>query len=113
MKLFAPLLTAGMLIAGTAAAQSTPAQPAPAPAQAPQAAPASGKPSVDATPIDELLQNPAAMEVLFKHFPEMKGQEDQLAMAGSMTLRDVQPFAADTFTDEKLAAVEVDFQALP
>lgn len=53
------------------------------------------------------------MEILYKHFPEIKGQEDQLAMAGSMTLRDVQAFAAEAFTDEKLKAVEADFAALP
>ena len=107
MKSIALAFAVVAVSAGAAFAQ-TPAAPA---AQAPEATHA--KPSVESTPIDELLQNPKAMEILFKHFPEMKGQEDQLAMAGSMTLRDIQPFAADTFTDEKLAAVETDFQALP
>ena len=112
MKSIALAFAVVAVSAGAAFAQTPPAQTPAAPAaQAPEATHA--KPSVESTPIDELLQNPKAMEILFKHFPEMKGQEDQLAMAGSMTLRDIQPFAADTFTDEKLAAVETDFQALP
>lgn len=106
-----------LMAASVATAQTAPAHtdhaPAQAAPQAPAAEAASAKPSVDTTPIDQLLQNAKAMEILFKHFPEMKGQEDQLAMAGSMTLRDIQPFAADTFTDEKLAAVEADFKAMP
>lgn len=110
MKLFAAALVVGATMASAVVAQTAPQTPL---APAPEAPAAQAKPSVDATPIDELLQNPKAMEILFKHLPDMKGQEEQLAMAGSMTLRDIQPFAADTFTDEKLAAVETDFQALP
>jgi hypothetical protein len=102
---FAPIMAA--LALTTICAPAAFAQ-TPAPAPAAQAAAV----SVETTPIDELLQNPAAMEVVFRHFPEMKGQEDQLAMAGSMTLRDVQAYAADTFTDEKLAALDADLKAM-
>ncbi|KQS53813.1 hypothetical protein ASG17_12660 [Brevundimonas sp. Leaf363] len=102
---FAPIFAALALttIGASAAFAQTPA-----PAPAAQAAAV----SVETTPIDELLQNPAAMEIVYRHFPDMKGQEDQLAMAGSMTLRDVQAYAADTFTDDKLAALDADLKAM-
>lgn len=119
MKLFTTALLAATITTGAAAAQTqtppahTPTTDSAAPAQPPQSVEAAAaKPSVETTPMDELLQDEKAMAVLYKHFPEMQGQEDQLAMAGSMTLRDIQAFAADVFTDEKLAAVEVDFRAI-
>jgi len=106
MKFLAVTAAAVLLSASAVAAQT-------APAAAPAAASAAAAISVETTPIDELMENPAAMAILIKHLPEMAGQEDQLAMAGSMTLRDIQAFAADSFTDEKLAAIEADFKALP
>lgn len=117
MKTLLPLLSAAALTlsAAAASAQTAPVAPTPPVAHAaPAAASAATTPlSVETTPIDELIKNPKAMEILKKHLPELAGQEDQLAMAGSMTLRDVQAFAAESFTNEKLAAIEADFKALP
>lgn len=110
MKLLFPIIALSFAASGAYA--QTPAAP-PAPSHAPAPASPAHAVSVETTPIDELLQNPKAMELVIKHFPEIKGSEDQLAQAGSMTMRDIQAFAADAFTDEKLAALEADFKAMP
>lgn len=88
---------------------------APAMAQAPAApaaAPAAAHYTTADTDIGTLLDDPAAKAVLVKHIPDIANNE-QMDMARSFTLRGIQQFAADTLTDEKLAAIDADLAKLP
>ena len=64
------------------------------------------------TKIGALLGDPAAKAVLDKHFPGV-GADPRIAMAKGMTLRSVQRFARDVFTDESLDAMDADLAQLP
>ncbi|MCB2076275.1 MAG: cytochrome P450 [Novosphingobium sp.] len=57
--------------------------------------------------IGDLLADDAAKAVLERHFPGM-AENPQIAMAKGMTLRAVQAFAADQFSDDALNAVDAD-----
>jgi para-nitrobenzyl esterase len=97
-------LAAGML------AVSVPALAAdPAPAAAP-AAPAA-KYSTAATDIGTLIDNPATKAVLDRNLPGFS-DNPQLAMARAMTMRQIQQFAPDALTDEKLAKVDAELAEL-
>jgi para-nitrobenzyl esterase len=85
---------------------------APAVAQAAAPAPTGAAFSVETTDLGTLLDNPGAKAVLVKHLPELVGNA-QIQMARSMTLKQVQGFAGDALTDEKLAAVQADLDKLP
>jgi hypothetical protein len=97
-------LAAGMLAVSVPALA---ADPAPA---APPAAPAA-KYSTTATDIGTLVDNPATKAVLDKNLPGFS-DNPQLAMARSMTMRQIQQFAPDALTDEKLAKVDTELAAL-
>jgi hypothetical protein len=88
--------------------------PAVASAQAPAAAPAAAAAHYNSndTELGVLLDDPAARAVLEKHLPEIKGN-DQIEMGRSMTLKAIQEFAPDAFTDAKLAAIDADLAKLP
>lgn len=77
-----------------------------------EAAPAAAKTwSTADSRIGDLLRDDAARAVLEKHFPGMS-DNPQIGMAKGMTLRAVQAFAADQFTNEALDAVDVDLSKL-
>jgi hypothetical protein len=71
-----------------------------------------GAMSSSATSIGDLLDNPKAKAVLEKHLPEVV-KSDQIDMARAMTLKDIQSYAADAITDEKLKAIDAELAALP
>lgn len=107
------ILTAAFALAVPGAAG---AQTAPAPA-APQAAPAAstastGHYSTSTTEIGVLLDDPAARALLDKHVPGMTSNE-QVDMARSMTMKDIQQYSPDVITDKVLAALDADFAKLP
>ncbi len=107
---FRTISLAAMLsvIACTASAQA----PAPAPAaQSSTGACVKQKLSSESL-VSELLDEPAAKEVLYKHVPTLKGN-DQFDMARSMPLRAIQPYAEETFTDKVLDAIDADLAKLP
>ncbi|CAN5900931.1 hypothetical protein BH11PSE1_BH11PSE1_28160 [soil metagenome] len=81
---------------------------APALAQAP--APAAL--SVESTPIESLVANPAAKAVLDKDIPGLTTHEayDQFK---SMTLTQVAPMSQGAMTDEMLKTVQADLDKLP
>lgn len=64
------------------------------------------------TPIGTLLDDPAAKEVLDKHLPQLVsgGQIDQ---ARPLTLKAIQQYAPDVFTDKLLADIDADLAKLP
>lgn len=90
------------LVALPFAAQSQ--APAPTEAKTP-------KYSVETSMIGDLLDNPDTKAILVKHLPDV-AQSDQIDMARAMTLRDIQQYAPDVITEEKLALIEADLKAL-
>lgn len=68
---------------------------------------ASPKYSVASTDIGTLIDNPATKAVLDKHLPSFSANP-QIAMARSMTLKQVQGFASDMLTDDTLAKIDAD-----
>jgi para-nitrobenzyl esterase len=63
--------------------------------------------SVETTDLGTLLDNAEAKAVLMKHIPTLIGNE-QISMARSMTLKQIQQYAGDTLTDAKLAEIQTD-----
>jgi len=77
-----------------------------------QAAPAAATTyTTEDTDIGSLLDDPAAAEIIDKHVPGFS-TNPETELARGMTLKQVQPYAADTFTDELLKAIDADFAAL-
>jgi hypothetical protein len=64
------------------------------------------------TPLGTLLDDPAAKAVLEKHLPQLVngGQADQ---ARPLTLRAIQQYAPDQFTDKLLDAIDADLAKVP
>lgn len=67
--------------------------------------------SSDST-VGDLLDNPAAKAILIKHVPEL-ANNDQIEQARPMSLRSLQTYAPDTFTDKVLADIDTDLAAIP
>lgn len=82
-----------------------------APAAAAQPSPAVAGLSTGSTRLGDLLANPAARAVLDKHFPGVS-EDKRIAMAQGMTLRVIQNFAPDQFSDTALDLVDADLAAL-
>ena len=98
------LVTPALAEPAAAVAPATgPATPA-APAQAPKYTTAD-------TEIGTLLDDPAARAILERVIPGMTGN-DQIDMARSMTLKMIQPYAADQITDAKLHEIDAEFAKL-
>lgn len=88
------------------------AQTTPAPTVGTSTATAStAKLTTEDTDIATLLANPSAKAVLAKHIPAIVGNE-QITMAGSMTLRALQSYSPD-LTDDILAKIDVDLAKIP
>ena len=113
------LLIAGLVASFAPAAafaqESTPA-PAPAPAATPAPAPA---PAADAkaystaeTPLGTLLDDPAAKAILVKYLPEIMAN-DQITQARPLTLKALQQYAPQAFSDKVLADIDTDLARLP
>jgi hypothetical protein len=68
--------------------------------------------STAATSIGTLLDDPAARAVVDQHIPGFSAQ-DQISMARSMTLKDIQQYAPDKYNDKVLAEIDVDLAKLP
>ena len=78
-------------------------------AAAPQAAAASGKLSVDKTPIGAIWANPQGKAVLLKQLPPI---EMYIDMIKDMTLAQVAPQSGGAIDDAKLKAIQADFDAI-
>lgn len=85
-----------MMIPGAALAQTAPG----------------GHYSTATTEIGTLIDDPAAKAILDKHVPGMT-TNDQVDMARSMTMKDIQQYSPDAITDKVLAAIDADFAKLP
>lgn len=95
-----------VLAASTMLACPVFATPAPVSAAAPV------KISTSDTSLGDLLDNPAAKAVLQKHIPDMISNP-QIEMGRSMTLRQLQSYAGDVLTDEKLNQIDGELGKLP
>lgn len=100
-------LLAAALATTVLAAPAFAADPAPVAA----AAPAVSALSTENTDIGTLLDNPAAKAVLDKHMPGF-ADNPQIAMARSMTLKQIQGFAPDQIKDEVLVKIDADLKAV-
>lgn len=80
---------------------------APVLAQDAAAAPAAAPASVDATPVMQLVDNPATKAVVDKHIPQLASHPayDQFK---EMTLKQLQPLSQGAITDEMLVALQAD-----
>ncbi|HMO67797.1 MAG TPA: hypothetical protein PKD92_00620 [Novosphingobium sp.] len=85
--------------------------PAALASEAQAAAPAKSY-SVAETPLGTLLDDPAAKAVLVRHIPEI-ASNPQIAMARSLTLKQVQAFAGGMLSDEALGKIDWDLSKLP
>jgi len=63
------------------------------------------------TDIGSLLDDPAAAAIIDKHMPGFS-TNPETELARGMTLKQIQPYAADTITDELLKSMDADFAAL-
>jgi hypothetical protein len=104
------IITAALLTSLPCTSAIAQATSAPAPATA--SATTSAKYSTSATDIGTLLDNPATHAVLDKHLPSVT-HGDQIDMARSMTLKDIQQYAPDVITDQVLAEVDAELAKIP
>jgi len=80
-------------------------------AAAPAPAAAAAAPSVDNTPIVELVDNPTTKAVLDKHLPGV-AEHPSYDMFKGMTLRQVEPMSQGMLDDAKMDAIQHDLDAL-
>lgn len=75
---------------------------------------AAAKPSFNTadTDLGTLIDNPATKAVLSKYIADMISNP-QIDMARSMTLRQMQSYAADRLTDDTLAKIDADLAKIP
>jgi para-nitrobenzyl esterase len=99
-------------IAQTAPAAAAPAAATPPASAASAPAPAPAHYTTADTDIGTLLDDPAAKAILDKYIPGMT-TSDQIDMARGMTLKAIQPYAADKITDAVLANIDAEFAKLP
>ena len=64
------------------------------------------------TDLGTLLDNPATKAVLMKYIPAMISNP-QIDMARSMTLKQLQSYAADALSDATLAKIDTDLAQIP
>jgi hypothetical protein len=64
------------------------------------------------TDIGTLLDDPAAKAIVDKYIPGFSSG-DQINMARAMTLKSIQQYAPDRFTDQVLASIDADLAKLP
>ncbi|CAM3309272.1 hypothetical protein [Asticcacaulis taihuensis] len=111
MNIVATAAACALLAGGTVHAQ-TASMPASSDAAASEAPACAAETLSSDSTVGELLDNPAAKAILIKRVPELK-DNDQIDQARPMTLRSLQAYAADTFTDKVLADIDTDLAALP
>jgi len=96
-----------ILVAAALAATALTAAPA-------MAADAAAKPaySTSESSIGELIDNPETKAIFDKYLPGVSSN-DQFEMAKAMTLKQVQAYAPDQFTDETLAKMDAELAKVP
>ena len=77
-----------------------------------QTTPRSSHYSTGDTDLGTLLDDSAARAIIDKYLPGFSSSE-QIDMARGLTLKDLQQYSPDTFSDEVLAKIDADFAKLP
>jgi hypothetical protein len=108
-NIFAAAAALSVLAAAPAFAQAPAATPAPA--AAPAAPAAAGALSVENTPIETIVANPAAKAVLDKDLPGLTSHEAYDQFKG-MTLAQVAPMSQGAITPEALKTVQADLDKI-
>lgn len=67
--------------------------------------------SVETTPIQDLMANPASKAIVDKHLPPLGTHEAYETFKG-MSLKQLQPLSQGAITDEVLTAIQADLNAL-
>lgn len=109
MRILLGALALSLSVPAPAAETAQSSKPAQGLAQ--QAPKAAAYTSAD-TEIGVLLDDPAAKAVLEKYVPGLT-TSSQIDMARGMTLKAIQPYAADDITDAKLASIDAELAKLP
>lgn len=65
---------------------------------------------IEVTDLGTLLDDPASKAILMKHIPDVVGNP-QIEMGRGMTLAQLQQYASDQITAEKLAEIQKEFDA--
>lgn len=107
MKTKAIAFAAGLLAASALPAAAPSKSEAASPAPAAAAAKLSSESDIGA-----LLDNPGAKSVLEKYVPQLISNP-QIAMARSMSLKQLQQYAGDALTDEVMGKIDTDLAKLP
>ena len=102
-RILAPALSAAIFLAMAPAAMS--------PAAAIPSEPSKPKYSTAETPLGDLLDTPSTKAILEQYLPDLVAN-DQIDMARGMTLKQLQNYAGDMVTDEKLHAIDEAFAKL-
>ncbi len=112
INLTALALTAALIAPGLAQAAEPAASPAPAASAKPATSAAKTKAAYDVqeTDLGTLLDDPVAKAILAKHIPEIISNP-QIEMGRSMALGQLQQYASDQLTDDKLAKIQADLTA--
>lgn len=98
-------IAASMIVAAPVLAQTTP-QPTSSPA-----APAAVAPLTTKLPLEVLMANPAARDVVLGVFPKLD-ENPLYESLKSKSLREIAPMAGGTITDEQLDRVDAGLRAL-
>ena len=111
--MFAAAAALTLLAAAPAFAQAPAATPAPAaaPASAPAPAAVAGARSVESTPIETIVANPAGKAVLDKDLPGLTTHE-AYEQFKAMTLAQVAPMSQGAITPEALKTVQADLDKI-
>lgn len=99
-------LVLALALVATAAPALAVADDAPAPAAATAAW------STGATPLADLIANPATQAVLEKHIPGIS-KNPEIEPVKGLPLKAIQAYAPDRLPDALLAAIDADLAALP
>ncbi|MFO1012649.1 MAG: hypothetical protein U1E50_02700 [Caulobacteraceae bacterium] len=111
-KLFIATAAAAALAFAAMGAAAQPAETPAAVAAVAAVAAADGKPSIETTPISDLLANAGAKSVVDKYIPGL-ATAPQLDMVKGMSLRQLSQFPQAGLTPDKLNSIQTDFNALP
>ena len=106
-------LIATSMLASSMIAAPAMAAPADAPVAMPSAAATTaGKYTTTDTQLGTMLDDPAAKAVLVEFLPDIVSNP-QIDMGRGMTLKQMQGYAGDMLTDEKLAQIDIALAKLP
>jgi hypothetical protein len=107
------LMLTALAVAASASMPLVPASAAEAPAAATAPAAASARYSVATTPVGQLLDNPAANEVLKKLIPTVYANDMFQTAGRELTLKAIQQYEPDALSEANLAKIQAELDKIP